>query len=209
MLALDAGLINVTVIAHGESARSRVGAPVYTFPPDSIVGQFELPFGVHGPASLFSLTATRHTHEYGTTREQMAEVAVANRKWAAMHPKALMRDPISIGDVMASRMICWPFSVLMCCVVTDAGGALFSLAPPARRTCDSHRYTCWARFHSYACSRRSGILRPRRERCVRVWSTHRTGWRFPHEHQWGRPFLYTLRHVRHARADRTGAAVAR
>ena len=124
MLALSAGVINVAVVSHAESGRSRVGATPYVSPPDGIVGQFEAPFGTSGPTTTFSLPATRHMHKYGTTREQMAEVAVATRKWAMMHPKAMMKDPIGIQDVMNARLICWPYTILMCCLVTDAGGAI-------------------------------------------------------------------------------------
>ena len=62
-------------------------------------------------------------HEYGTTKEQLAEIAVATRKWAMLNPKAMMRDPITIEDVLNSRLISWPFNLLDCCLVTDAGGA--------------------------------------------------------------------------------------
>lgn len=124
MLALNAGIINVAMIVHGESGKSRVGAPSVLTPPDSNVGQYELPFGTFGPPTTFSIPATRHMHRYGTKREAFAEVAVATRKWAAMHPKALMKDPLTIDDVMNARMICWPFTLLMCCLVTDAGGAI-------------------------------------------------------------------------------------
>ena len=123
MLAISAGLIEVALITHGESGRSRVGMGG-GIPPDSPQGQFEVPFGTLGPTTLFSLPATRHMHEYGTTREQMAEVAVSNRKWAAMHPMAMMKEPITVDDVMNSRPICWPYSLFMCCLVTDAGGAI-------------------------------------------------------------------------------------
>ncbi len=74
--------------------------------PISMQGQFEAPFGTFGPSTMFSLPATRHMHEFGTTREQMAEVAVATRKWAAMHQMAMMKDPITIDDVLSSRPIC-------------------------------------------------------------------------------------------------------
>lgn len=127
MLALSAGLINVALITHGESGRSRiggVGAGHSGIPPDSPQGQFEAPFGTMGPPTLFSLPATRHMHQYGTTREQMAELAVSTRKWASMHPMAMMKEPITVEDVMASRPICWPYSLFMCCLVTDAGGAI-------------------------------------------------------------------------------------
>ena len=123
MLAIAAGIIDVALITHGESGRSRIGMSGGTAP-DSPQGQFEQPYGTLGPTTLFSLPATRHMHEYGTTREQMAEVAVSNRKWAAMHPMAMMKEPITVDDVMNSRPICWPYTLFMCCLVTDAGGAI-------------------------------------------------------------------------------------
>jgi acetyl-CoA acetyltransferase len=63
-------------------------------------------------------------HQYGTTSEQLAEVAVATRKWAALNPRAFLRDPITVDDVLSSRLICWPFHLLDCCLVTDGGGAV-------------------------------------------------------------------------------------
>lgn len=124
LLAIAAGMIEVALITHGESGRSRVGMGGGGVAPDSPQGQFEAPYGTYGPTTLFSLPATRHMHEYGTTREQMAAVAVSNRKWAAMHPLAMMKEPITIDDVLNSRPICWPYSLFMCCLVTDAGGAI-------------------------------------------------------------------------------------
>lgn len=124
MLALSAGIIKVAVITHGESGRSRVGVAGAGNSSNTVQGQFETPFGVYGAPTMFSIPATRHMHEFGTTREQMAEVAVSTRKWAAMHPMAMMKDPITVEDVMNSRPICWPYSLFMCCLVTDAGGAL-------------------------------------------------------------------------------------
>ena len=124
MLALSAGLINTAVISHGESGRSRMGLPGFADESATHNGQFEDPFGVFGPTTTFSIPVTRHMHKYGTTREQLAEVSVATRKWAMMHPMARMKDPITIQDVMDARMICWPFTLLMCCLVTDAGGAI-------------------------------------------------------------------------------------
>ena len=124
MLALDAGLINVAVISHGESGRSRIGVGPFGGAPSLPGGQFEAPYGTFGAPTTFSLPATRHMHEYGTTLEQLAEVSVSTRKWAQMHPKAVMKDDISIDDVLNSRMVCWPYTLFMCCLVTDAGGAL-------------------------------------------------------------------------------------
>ena len=63
-------------------------------------------------------------HEYGTTREQLAEVAVAARAWAGLNPEAFVRDPLTIEDVLSARPISDPFTVRDCCLVTDGGGAI-------------------------------------------------------------------------------------
>ena len=65
-------------------------------------------------------------HEYGEerTRQAMAEIAVSTRKWAQLNPKAMMRDPMSFDDYHNSRWIAWPFHLLDCCLVTDAGGGI-------------------------------------------------------------------------------------
>jgi acetyl-CoA acetyltransferase len=124
MAAIAAGFCDVALITHGESGASRVGMPGTRWTPDSVMGQFEYPYGVMGPPTQYALVATRHMHEYGTTSEQLAEVAVATRKWAALNPKAAMREPITVADVLASRMVSHPFHLLDCCLVTDAGGAI-------------------------------------------------------------------------------------
>jgi acetyl-CoA acetyltransferase len=76
------------------------------------------------PVGAYAMAATRHMHQYGTTAEQLAEVAVATRAWAALNPKAYYRDPITITDVLASPMISSPLHLLDCCLVTDGGGAV-------------------------------------------------------------------------------------
>src|SRR5258708_17404643 len=70
------------------------------------------------------MAAARHMHAYGTTSEQLAEVAVAARAWARLNPKAWARDPLTVDDVLASRMISEPLHKLDCCLVTDGGGAI-------------------------------------------------------------------------------------
>ena len=127
--AIEAGLCSVALITHGEmgySARrgraSRGGGPRMA-DPESAQAQFELPYGLGPAPSAYSLAATRHMHQYGTTHEQLAEVAVAARKWAQLNPKAFVRDPLTIDDVLSSRWISYPFHLLDCCLVTDAGGA--------------------------------------------------------------------------------------
>ena len=124
MAAINAGLCEVALITHGESGYSRIAMPAPRWGDDSTNNQFELPYGTSGPATGYGFLTTRHMHEYGTTSEQLAEVAVATRKWATLNPKAFMRDPITIDDVLNSRLIAWPFHLLDCCLVTDAGGAV-------------------------------------------------------------------------------------
>lgn len=124
MAAIHAGLCEVALVTHGESGRSRVGMSASRWGADSTNNQFEVCHGAGGPAVGYGLLATRHMHQYGTTSEQLAAVAVATRRWASLNPRAYARDPISIADVLASRMISWPFHLLDCCLVTDAGGAV-------------------------------------------------------------------------------------
>ena len=124
MAAINAGLCEVALITHGESGYSRIAMPAPRWGDDSTNNQFELPYGTSGPATGYGLLATRHMHEFGTTSEQLAEVAVATRKWAAMNPRAAMREPLTIDDVLSSRLIAWPFHLLDCCLVTDGGGAV-------------------------------------------------------------------------------------
>ncbi|MEQ9450101.1 MAG: thiolase [Pseudomonadales bacterium] len=122
--ALQAGLCETVLITHGESGRSRVGTGRWAPDPASLAGQFEAPFGTAGPPSTFTLPVLRYMHDYGMTHEQLAMVAVVQREWAAMNPRASFRDPITVEDVLASKMIAYPFHLLECCLVTDGGGAL-------------------------------------------------------------------------------------
>jgi acetyl-CoA acetyltransferase len=86
--------------------------------------QFETPYGDLSPISGYAMAAMRHMYEYGTTSEQLAEVAVSTRRWAALNPRALMREPIAVEDVLQSPMISSPLHRLDCCVMTDGGGAV-------------------------------------------------------------------------------------
>ena len=77
-----------------------------------------------GPTTTFTIPVLRYMKEYGLTHEQLAYVAVAQRRWAAKNPRAMFRDPITVDDVLASRIVAYPFHLLECCLVTDGGGAL-------------------------------------------------------------------------------------
>jgi acetyl-CoA acetyltransferase len=128
ILAIQAGACEVALITHGETRRSNrkrgvAPRPAHDDPwlPD---WQWERIYGVASPPAAYALAATRHMHQYGTTSEQLAEIAVATRKWASLNPRALHRDPITVEDVLASPWVVYPFHLLDCCLVTDAGGAV-------------------------------------------------------------------------------------
>jgi acetyl-CoA acetyltransferase len=133
MLALHHALCDVAVVSHGESGRSGVG--VTPRRDTAIPGQFEASYGFGGAPTYFGLITTRHMHEYGTTLEQWAQVAVSTRKWAALNPKAKNREPITVKDVLDSRPVIWPFNVLNICLVTDAGGAVVLTRADRARDC--------------------------------------------------------------------------
>ena len=121
--AINAGYCEVALVTHGSvgrSARGRAGVD------PSLPGpQFEIPYGMIGAPVSYAIACSRYMHQYGEerTRQAMAEIAVATRKWAQMNPAARMRDPMSFDDYHNSRWIAWPFHLLDCCLVTDAGGA--------------------------------------------------------------------------------------
>jgi acetyl-CoA acetyltransferase len=118
--ALEAGLCEVALVTYASTQRSGGGFRGLSEPPNP----YETPYGPRYPVSMYALAASRHMHEFGTTRAQLAEVAVAAREWANLNPKAFLRDDLTVEDVLASRMVSSPLSILDCCLVTDGGGAL-------------------------------------------------------------------------------------
>lgn len=122
--AIRAEQAEVVLIAHGESGRSRIGAPVRTKDPSNATGQFELPYGVLGSFSRFTLPAMAYLHRYGVDPTGLSEVPVAQSRWANRNPRAMRPDVLSVADVQASPIIAWPFHRLECCPVNDGGGAL-------------------------------------------------------------------------------------
>ncbi len=121
--AIAAGLCTTVLITHAESGRSRIGRGG---PPDrgGLAAQFEAPYGVTGPPTMFTVPVLRYMKDFGISHEQLAMVAVVQREWAGMNPRATFQDPITVDDVLDSRMIAYPFHLLECCLVTDGGGAL-------------------------------------------------------------------------------------
>jgi acetyl-CoA acetyltransferase len=120
--AINAGMCDVALIAYGSTQRSAAGGLVSSGTP--LIKSYETPFGPRLPVTSYALAAARHMYEFGTTREQLAEVAVAARKWAQLNPAAFSRDDLTIGDVLAARMVSSPLTVRDCCLVTDGGGAV-------------------------------------------------------------------------------------
>jgi acetyl-CoA acetyltransferase len=120
MTAIEAGLCEVALIAYGSTQRSvsRAAASPREYNP------YETPYKPFLPASAYALAASRHMHEFGTTREHLAEVAVAARKWALLNPVAWEKEPLTIQQVLDARMVSYPLSVRDCCLVTDGGGAV-------------------------------------------------------------------------------------
>ncbi len=122
--AINEGLCETVLITHGESGRSGVGRGGFRGSASSLSGQFESPYCGMGPTTSFTLPFLRYMKDTGTTLEQLAMVAVIQREWAAMNPRASHRDPLTVQDVMQDRMIAYPFTKTECCLVTDGGGAL-------------------------------------------------------------------------------------
>lgn len=129
--AIEAGVCKVALIAYGSTQRSG-GGRKNSAPPER--NPFEAPFKPFNPASAYALAAARHMHEFGTTREQLAEVAVAARQWALLNPAAWEKEPLTIEQVLGSRMVSHPLTIRDCCLVTDGGGALIVAAADHARS---------------------------------------------------------------------------
>ena len=119
-MALKEGLCETALIFYGSNQRTASGKLISSVKPFA----YEAPYAPIFPATSYALAASRHMHQYGTTREQLAAVAVAARAWANLNPQAFMRGPLSVADVLASRMVSSPLTVRDCCLVTDGGAAL-------------------------------------------------------------------------------------
>src|SRR6202035_4803946 len=98
------------------------------------INPFETPYRPFLPSTAYALAASRHMHEFGTTREQLAEVAVAAREWALLNPVAWEKKPLTVAEVLSARMVSYPFTVRDICLVTDGGGAIVMTNPDRART---------------------------------------------------------------------------
>ena len=130
-LAVGTGLCEVAVVAMGQTGKSggraprgmRGGGGGRGAPPQGFGGFFWDSLAGLPLIGAYAMAATRHMHEFGTTYEDLAEIAVAARYHASMNPKAQYQDPITVDDVLDSRWVAWPLHLLDCCVVSDGGGA--------------------------------------------------------------------------------------
>jgi acetyl-CoA acetyltransferase len=118
--AIEHGLCEAALIAYGSTQRSVSRAAASP----REVNPYETPYRPFMPSSAYAMAASRHMHQYGTTREQLAEVAVAARKWALLNPKAWEKEPLTVEQVLNARMVSYPFTVRDCCLVLDGGGAM-------------------------------------------------------------------------------------
>ncbi len=138
--AINAGYCDVALITHGQTGRSGRPAGHDTSRMDAVGtpnAEFEAPYGIIGPPVSYAMACSRYMHQYGEerTRQALAEIAVSTRKWAQLNPKALMRDPLTFEDYHNSRWIAWPFHLLDCCLVTDAGAAVVITSTERARDC--------------------------------------------------------------------------
>ena len=134
MAAIAAGYCEVVLITHGQSGRSD-RAPLARHAGIPMV-QYEYPYGIIGPPVSYAMAANRYMHEFGQdrARQALAEIAVSTRKWANLNPQAYFNDkPMTFDDYHDSRWVAWPFHLLDCCLVTDAGAAILVTTPERAR----------------------------------------------------------------------------
>jgi len=125
--AIHAGLCEVVISVYASTPRSdrKKGRP---WGRPNMMGpnpmfEFEMPYGLRMPMGPYAMAASRHMAEFGTTSEQLAQIAVSTREWASLNPRARYQDPLTIDDVLSSPMQSSPLHLLDCCLVTDGAGA--------------------------------------------------------------------------------------
>jgi acetyl-CoA acetyltransferase len=118
--ALAAGEIDVALIAYGSNQRTGSGGLVSA----AAANPHEKPYRLRLPVGAYALAASRHMHEFGTTRDHLYAVVKTAREWAMLNPDAFMRKPVTRDEYLSARMVCDPLSVLDCCLVTDGAAAI-------------------------------------------------------------------------------------
>ena len=140
-LAIEAGQCDVALIAYGSNQRSAAGKLVSSMKQ----APWDAPYRLIRPAGAYALATSRYMHEYGLRREQLGEVALAARQWAQRNPDAFLRNPLTMDEYLASRMVASPLSVRDCCLVTDGAAAIVMVsAARARDTTTQPTYVLGA-----------------------------------------------------------------
>jgi acetyl-CoA acetyltransferase len=130
MAAIALGMCEVVVVVYAQTPRSNRKKGGKGFSSGSGGGarspaqEWEVPYGPMPPPTMYALAAQRHMHQYGTTSEQLAQIAVSTREWATHNPRARHQDPLTVDDVLSSRVVSAPLHGLDCCLVTDGAGAV-------------------------------------------------------------------------------------
>jgi acetyl-CoA acetyltransferase len=134
---IASGLVDVVLLVYGSTARSDLKKRLRTSNPSTGSrgpAQFDAPFG-HSLIAKYAMAARRHMHEFGTTIEQLAEIAVATRYNASLNPGAYYQDPITVDEIAESPMIADPLTKLHCCIRSDGGGAVVITHGARARDC--------------------------------------------------------------------------
>jgi acetyl-CoA acetyltransferase len=143
--AISAGLCETALICYGETRlsdrRKGISTTFASGGRQEPEEQFETPYGCWVPIPTYALAAQRHMYQYGTTSEQLAEIAVAARKWANLNPAAAMQGPLTVSDVLSSPMMSTPLHLRDCCLVSDGGGAV--IVTTAERARDLRKKPVW------------------------------------------------------------------
>ena len=129
--ALEAGEIDVALIAYGSNQRTGAGGLVSAANPNI----YENPYKPRLPVSAYALAASRHMHQFGTTRDHLFSVAKSAHDWAVLNPEAFRRKALNRDDYFASRMVSDPLSVLDCCLVTDGAAAVVLVRKDRAKDC--------------------------------------------------------------------------
>ena len=132
--AIAAGRCNVALITLAGRPRSEgsSGTQPRNYGASAPDAAFEVPYG-GATVNMYAMVAMRHMHEFGTTSEQLAWIKVAASHHAQHNPNAMLRDVVTVKDVLDSPMIADPLHRLDCCVVSDGGGALVVTRPEIAR----------------------------------------------------------------------------
>lgn len=133
--AIAAGKCNVALVTLGGRPRSEgsSGTRPRSWAASAPDGPFEVPYGA-ATVNMYAMVAMRHMHEFGTTGAQLAWIKVAASRHAQHNPNAMLRDPVTVEQVLASPMIADPLHRLDCCVVSDGGGAVIVARPEVARS---------------------------------------------------------------------------